>query len=384
MAESKGFTRDAEIIATYVTHRYYNDLYTIAREKHTEDTRSTSLTEKYASIVAAYMRDIESSQQSPSGPGDILHTTISGLYSYYCRYVSSGSLNEFVIQIVAQVVPDDFRDTLNRAQKDAILRDIVAHSALAIGKRTLSREMLSYIIDRRDDKNGIEILRETGIKVLADYRSSLIAKLYAPRTGASVSRNVASEVYDKLRNELIKVVEECSTLSVENTELRRAYACATAQVKSSSENLAEVRDELDRANHELDSVTEQLERIRKEKVRAIDQTAANDREKFTRENKTTRDELESMRAEFNRAKDDNASMRAELAIAQNKLREYAQSTTTRMEDHEEDNDNDDHHDSHEDDDHHDDNGSHYEDDNDSDEDIASKMRKSAAARRGNK
>jgi hypothetical protein len=378
-SDTKGFTRDAEIIATYLTGRYYNDLYTIAREKHTEDARSTSLTEKYASIVAAYMRDIESSQQSPNGPGDILHTTISGLYSYYCRYLSSGSLKEFVIQIVAQVVPDDFRDTLNRAQKDAILRDIVAHSALAIGKRTLSREMLSYIIDRRDNKNGIEILRETGIKVLADYRTSLIAKLYAPRTGASVSRNVASEAYDKLRDELIKAVKECSTLSVENNELRRAYACATEQTKSSFEKLTELREELDRANHELDEITEKLENIRKEKDRAIDQTAAN----TDRDNKMSRAELESlraefnrakddnasMRAEFNRAKDDNASMRAELAIAQNKLREYAQPMRMKEEDEEDD------HEEHDDDD---------DDDDHDEEDIASKLRERAAARRENK
>lgn len=306
--DTRGFARDSEVIATYVTCRFYNDLYSVAREKHATDARSTSLTEKYAAIVASYIRDIEAAHKSPGGRDDILNITIGGLHSYYCRYVMSCAASDFIAQVIVQVVPADFRDTVNVAQKEAMFRDIVAQNIIAIGARVLTKEMLAYIIDKREDRSGVEILREVGIKVIADYRSSLIAKLYAPRDSAHVSRTINIEVFDKVRNELINTVKECAALSVENkslTERMKRMAAEYEKVCAKVRADTGAQEELERAKDVARQMSIQLDGA-KSRIAELEAQVKHLSER--------------VRAK-SAADSEIAGLRAQIADLQNKLRE---------------------------------------------------------------
>jgi hypothetical protein len=231
------FHRHIEIIATFFTARYYNEIYDAA---HTYFARQggKSLTDVYMRTLAEYLRDIE----QPNGEG-IVHT-IRALHDYDDRYCGRSSLDEFIARIIEQIAPEEFYVTIGRHERDAILRGLVSQVAISMGKRALCPDMLRMIIDNRDDRNGITILRNNGAQVLRDFKASFMSKLYSDKVSTS-QRVVSSEVFCKLRDEfranigLLAGAEiDAMRARVERDEARRELAFVRARLDETEKKLA--------------------------------------------------------------------------------------------------------------------------------------------------
>lgn len=230
----QAFDKNTEIISAFFTNRYYNDIYGIAKDYFAKNG-GKSLTEVYANLLFAHLHDIESARP---GNDSVIRDTIKALHAYYCTYMGEVPLDEFIGRIISQIVPDEFNATMGGREKDSILRDIVKQTALTVGKRAIAADMLHRIIDKRSDQVGVGILRDIGITVLRDFRASLLSKLYNSSSstgagaGAACSRNVvAAELYNKVRDELKKILEtqvqleaEYKKLQQENDTLKRQCA----------------------------------------------------------------------------------------------------------------------------------------------------------------
>ena len=229
----QAFHKNSEIISAFFTNRFYNEIYTIAKDMFSKNG-GNSLTEVYANMLYTYLHDVE---QAKPGADSVLRDIIKSLHAYYCSFVGEAPLEEFVGRIIAQIVPDEFFTTMSNREKDSILRDLARQTALIVGKRTMQKDMLHFIIDDRSNQLGVSILRDLGITILNDFRASFISKLYAKRTDEKGPNNrpsqvVAFELYDKVRNELKRVLEESVRLESENKKLHALIKHREQQIKS--------------------------------------------------------------------------------------------------------------------------------------------------------
>lgn len=229
----QAFHKNSEIISAFFTNRFYNEIYTIAKDMFSKNG-GNSLTEVYANMLYTYLHDVE---QAKPGADSVLRDIIKSLHAYYCSFVGEAPLEEFVGRIIAQIVPDEFFTTMSNREKDSILRDLARQTALIVGKRTMQKDMLHFIIDDRSNQLGVSILRDLGITILNDFRASFISKLYAKRTDEKGPNNrpsqvVAFELYDKVRNELKRVLEESVRLESENKKLHALIKYREQQIKS--------------------------------------------------------------------------------------------------------------------------------------------------------
>ena len=219
------FEKNTEIIAAFFTNRCYNDIYSIAKDYFAKNG-GRSLSEVYANLLFAHLHEIETSHPGSDG---VIRETIKNLHVYYCEFLGEVALDDFINRIVAQIVPEEFFSSMGMRDCDAILRDIVKQTALAVGKRALKKDMMHYIIDVRTDTIGVGILRDMGITVLRDFKSSLLAKLYAKKTGddgshGSGCRSIPFELYDKVRAELRRTIETYVELEAKYGKLEIALA----------------------------------------------------------------------------------------------------------------------------------------------------------------
>jgi hypothetical protein len=232
---AQSFERNSEIIAAFFTSRYYNDLYCIAKD-HFARRGGESLTAVYVGYLYEYLKNIETAPRH-AGP-DIMRDTIVNLHAYYCKLSSEVSLDEFVMIIVSQIVPDEFLSTITGTEKSSMLRELVKQTALVVGKRALKSDMLRYIIDDRANRVGVNILSDIGATVLRQFRASMISQLYSKKMG-TVRRTVDGELFDRMRAELKRAVESgveyCGLYDGARREiarLRAQLASATAEISS--------------------------------------------------------------------------------------------------------------------------------------------------------
>lgn len=228
----QAFQKNSEIISAFFTNRFYNEIYTIAKDMFSK-SGGNSLTEVYANVLYTYLHDVE---QAIPGKDSVLRDIIKSLHAYYCSFVGETSLVEFIGRIIAQIVPDEFFTTMSNREKDSILRNLTRQTALVVGKRTMKKDMLHFIIDDRSNQVGVSILRDLGITILNDFRASFISKLYVTRTDEKGANNrpsqvVAFELYNKVRNEFKRVLEESVQLETENNKLRTLIKQLEQQIK---------------------------------------------------------------------------------------------------------------------------------------------------------
>jgi hypothetical protein len=228
------FSRNSEIVATFLVNRFFNELYQIALSTIKQGPAHLSLTAAYAHIVTEYVAEIDRTGDTPTEV-DLLRKTIDGLRQYYCSYSSEISLDEFVSRIVSQVVPADYFGVMRQPQRAAILRAIVKQSVVEMGTRVLKVDMLRNIIDERQNLVGVGVLRDVGIKVIADFRATLISKLFGDQIKSS--RVVTAEMYEKLRAQLLQTIAECSRLAVSEKEWRAKYARLEHQARATEQTL---------------------------------------------------------------------------------------------------------------------------------------------------
>ena len=238
IVQSESFTNNSEVISAFFTDFYYNVIYSSAREQFNAKG-GKSITNIYAYMLTGYLRDIE---ESCAGNAEVILELIRAMHAYYCKYMGEVSLNDFVRVIVACIIPEDYNGTIERRERDCILRDLAKQTAIAVGKRVMKPDMLCKIIDNRSDKNGVAILREVGVEVLRGFRTSLISKLYSGKLQSSASSQVvAAELYEQVRKILKETLAESIKYQRECDKLKRENAAQCVQIKRLSSVIETMR-----------------------------------------------------------------------------------------------------------------------------------------------
>ena len=234
------FDRHIEIIATFFTARYYNEIYNLAQDMFAKKG-GRSLTETYASTLCEYLRSLE----RPDGDGVI--PTIHALHEYSDKYCGHTTLNEFIARIISQIAPEEYYTTIGARDRDAILRGLVSQVALAIGKRALEPDMMRMIIDNRSNHAGVSILRNIGARVLRDFKASFLSKLY----GDKVARHdsvVSSEIYNKMRNEFRAVLTELVGTQIDEMRAKNELAQRVREIEMLRAHITNLERQLVAAN----------------------------------------------------------------------------------------------------------------------------------------
>lgn len=222
--QNTAFDKNTEIIASFFTNRCYNDIYGIAKNLYTQHG-GQSLTMMYAQALTAHLNDFEISKP---GADSVIRETIKDLHKYYCSFLGTITLEEFVMCVISQIIPKEFLSAMGAREKDGVLRDLVRQTALAIMHRALKEDMLHRIIDCRGDKVGVGILRDLGIKILHDFRSSFISKLYS-KPSDKPNRSIDGELFDRVRAELGETLKRNIETEAKYRKLSAQYAKLAAE-----------------------------------------------------------------------------------------------------------------------------------------------------------
>jgi polyhydroxyalkanoate synthesis regulator phasin len=230
------FDRHIEIIATFFTARYYNEIYNLAQDMFAKKG-GRSLTETYASVLCEYLRSLE----RPDGDGVI--PTIHALHEYSDKYCGRTTLNEFIARIISQIAPEEYYTTIGTQDRDAILRGLVSQVALTIGKRALEPDMMRMIIDNRSNHVGVGILRTVGARVLRDFKASFLSKLYGDKV-AHQGRVVSSEIYNKMRNEFRATLTQLVGTQIDEMRAKNELAQRVREIEVLRARIAELERQL--------------------------------------------------------------------------------------------------------------------------------------------
>lgn len=226
------FVKNSEIVVSFFTNRFYNEIYRVARDEFTR-RGGRSHTDTYAQYLTTYLAELETSRDSR---GVKMLDTVRSLCAYYCKFAGETELGAFIDCILGQIVPSEFYGSMGMGEKDGMFCDIIKQVATGMGQSALKPRMLRLIIDdRAHHQVGTNIMHDVGMDIIRNFKASLISKLYSKSEGVSSRRVVAAERYSQLAAQTKAILSQLRDQELAGAKLERdnkALAAENARLRA--------------------------------------------------------------------------------------------------------------------------------------------------------
>ena len=236
--ENSEFNDTFEIISTFFVNEFYIKLYNAA-VKSNRTKQSSSITSAYIDLLRIYQRTIENKPI-------VYKKKIRNLFSDFVKYYKGmGGNYELTVGycidlIVSQFVPSDYIESFSDENKHIILRSVIINIVKNI-TTNISNQYMHSIIDCRNDKEIIEILREDILNCINNERDRIQKQFI-------ISENYGSdEKYRHMYNDLLKNIKtKISKYVKENCNLKNDLKKITSVHKISIKKIFELEKEIDK------------------------------------------------------------------------------------------------------------------------------------------
>jgi hypothetical protein len=186
---------------------------------------------------------------------------LEGIREYFTTWTSVKILtvSDCISNIVAEFVPKDYFNGLDKDQKRTLLRTILISSIREFTKAVV-QEYIGLIIDNHNDKANIDVLKEKMNDILFLERDKIFYKFLESSTGKN------TELIDK--NLALKLQQDLKRTTKENVELRNKVEELTKLSAYRTIQLTKLLDQYKSLSKERDTLKEELS-ITKEKVSSL-------------------------------------------------------------------------------------------------------------------
>jgi hypothetical protein len=217
-----------EITAAYYTQLFYIHFYNEAKVLMM-DHQAETITEGYRMIVHRFMTQYK---QKP-----VFDRSLNDLYRYYLTFTGPGILQtEFVHSVVKEFLPEEFsRDKMNFPKMSSVIYRILTDVIIDFGQRILTN-YLSFVIDKREDRDKPRVLQDEFIDFLIMERHKLLGKVDRITYKNST---VSVEIFNQLRDINQRVLKSLQASQDEVKRLKLLIGKLVKDKKALAQSLAE-------------------------------------------------------------------------------------------------------------------------------------------------
>lgn len=258
-----------DVVGSYFVDVLFNHIYNASKIKV---ANNSSITDEYKKNVQAYIIEIKNNHNSYS-------STVRELYKHFMNFTSYKTISyiRFVDNIVEQIMPEEYFDSLNSNEKDEILGSTICDLISALGVYATNAEMLSRIIDHHDTdfKVTIRMMQHEAITLLLSKRDSIFNKFL--KNIGQVKETVSIDMLDNLRGVIKRLVKEkteflCYIQKLEsklkNKENDEKYLKLKDKNSQLKDEIEELYDEIEELKEQLATFEEPKNRKKKNKKRS--------------------------------------------------------------------------------------------------------------------
>jgi hypothetical protein len=234
-----------DVVGSYFVDVLFNHIYNASKIKV---ANNSSITDEYKKNVQAYIIEIKNNHNSYS-------STVRELYKHFMNFTSYKTISyiRFVDNIVEQIMPEEYFDSLNSNEKDEILGSTICDLISALGVYATNAEMLSRIIDHHDTdfKVTIRMMQHEAITLLLSKRDSIFNKFL--KNIGQVKETVSIDMLDNLRGVIKRLVKEKTEFLCYIQKLE-----SKLKNKGNDEKYLRLKDKNSRLKDEIEELYEQL------------------------------------------------------------------------------------------------------------------------------
>lgn len=198
-----------EILAAHFVNITYSKLHSRAISLK-EEQKVSSITEGYIGCIKKYEKIFNNYDKSDS---HFYNNSILEVYQYHIKVTRNNllALDDYISMIVAQFVPEQFQDGLNRKQKYILLHDVLSKTISHFISSILSEKMLKIIIDDYKNSNNARMLQDVFVDILTMQRKRLFLRFYKKSDPHSTN----NEMMDLLKQKVIDLVKNNAHLKAD-------------------------------------------------------------------------------------------------------------------------------------------------------------------------
>jgi hypothetical protein len=191
-----------EVLSSYYVDIYYNHLYLEAKKAKASGTVS-SITEGYKMTLDAFLSGMNKQK--------LYKKAVQGFYAKFLSVgITSISFSSCISQIVKELIPTDYFDSVDNHQQSQILH-ISLNNVIKNFTNKIVTEHMSSIIDNHKEIDNVRVLQDDMIDLFLLERERMYQKFMLVQTG-QVGDGAQLSMYKKLlknmQTEIKKLIKE--------------------------------------------------------------------------------------------------------------------------------------------------------------------------------
>lgn len=247
-----------QIISAYVVDFYYNHLYAEGT-KLKYDGKVPSITIGYKHVVLRFISVID--QNSKTYKVQFYTRLLEGILDFFKTFSGDVlTMSDCINKITEQFIPSDYFPHFDADQKRNVLRNVLINSMKSFS-RLATNEFIVFIIDKHDDPDSIELLKEKMMDCLFLQREEMYNTFL--NSTQKKSEVVDKDLAVKMQQDIKKISKENDTLIQENKKLKEE----NHTIKNNSMLLLDKYKELLKR---YKSIKEQMANLRERQTQPID------------------------------------------------------------------------------------------------------------------
>jgi len=230
-----------EIIGACIVDIYYNEFYDKAK-MYWQSPRYNfdSITEAYKHIIKTYILSFRN-------PKDYKQTVLRiHKYYYTTTKFQTISFSDCINNIVKHFLPEDFFESANNQERDAVLRLVLVNSVKQFSNDVLCSTILNSIIDDHSQLGLIRKMQDKMVQALMFEREKMFRNFFTATNNPNKSQDFT--IIMKMKAEMIKLVKKNHILTNNYNKLKDKTMRLLDIVKGQKKRISKIEEELKHNN----------------------------------------------------------------------------------------------------------------------------------------
>lgn len=179
------------IVSTYFVNHYYNVIYSVAKSAAT--AHNAPITDTYIELVRQFINHVRRDRETR-------HSMVVDLGEYYNRMTGLGGGHDFEDKLLEAFIPEKYLRVMSESQKDMNTVAIVTEIAQSMGVKIIKSNIITGIIDSRNDSKYIRDLQQYGQVNMRFLRDDMHAKY--------MTESISNKPRDRNNEKMYQYVEK--------------------------------------------------------------------------------------------------------------------------------------------------------------------------------
>lgn len=242
-------TNVMEVVGSYIINLYYNNFYTIAKQKH-EQMHYDSVTDAYRDVIKSFLMSMDESE--------FIGQFITELKKWYSTWRQMNYIDHELIvnNIVSVYVPTDYFNSFTNKAKDQLFVFIFKEAMKRMAVDIFKIENLRKVCDEhyKNKSNNILYFQDNLLSIMIDIRCILFKRFHdsVVNNGKTDNRTI---LIDTLKEEVFKLTQENYKIKGHLSKFKALLTHKMNQISNlqqSMEDLKITNSKLNRAMHSME------------------------------------------------------------------------------------------------------------------------------------